>query len=88
MSDTAELLARSDPAAVKALAAAVVENAVGCACSRSATWTAAEREDARRFLIDPEDSRLDRWCAVLDLDPDAVRDGLRRRLRGVLDDAA
>ena len=78
----------SDPEAIKTLACAVLENAISCALSSSATWTPAEREDARRFLTDATDPRLERWVAALALDPDAVRDGIRRRLRGVLDDAA
>ena len=78
----------TDPEAVKALACAVVENAVHYATSDAATVRDAEREDAVRFLTDASDPRLDRWCAALDVDPDAIRDGIRHRLREVLDDAA
>ena len=77
-----------DPSAVRSLAAAIIENALHYATSKAQGVTPSERENARQFLLDPADPRLDRWCAVLDLDPDALRDGLRARLREVLDDAA
>lgn len=75
--------AEPDGAAVRALAAAVIGQAVRELLSGAEPRTVAERqdrEDLAAFLLDPADPRLATWCAPLGLDPDAVREGLRRRL--------
>ncbi|MCZ7618898.1 MAG: hypothetical protein M5U32_11545 [Myxococcota bacterium] len=86
--DDPEALGRTDSEALRALAAAVIENAIYYATSMAGSVTAAEREDARSFLLDPTDPRLDSWVSVLGLDPDALRDRLRPRLRHRGDRAA
>ncbi|MCZ7618809.1 MAG: hypothetical protein M5U32_11060 [Myxococcota bacterium] len=73
--------AETDRDALRALAAAIVDNAVTMATSRASWIRAEEREDARRFLTDDRDRRLDSWLAVLDLDADTVREAMRERLR-------
>ncbi len=81
------MIEASDPESIRRLAVSIIENALTFATSTAAGVSAHDREDARAFLLDPADPRLDRWCAVLDLDPDALRDGLRARLREVQGDA-
>ena len=79
---------RTDADALRALAVAVIENAVTMATS-SASWiTAADRAEALRFLLDDGDPRLDSWVSVLGLDAEAMRDRLRGRLRQRGDRAA
>jgi len=77
-----------DPAALRALACAVLENAVTMATSTAGWIQPAERKEARRFLLDPEDRRLESWVSVLDLDADAIREEMRARLRADRDEAA
>jgi hypothetical protein len=86
--DGPDALARTDSEALRALAAAIVANAIAYATSMAGSVTDAESEDARSFLLDPEDPRLETWVSVLGLDADALRDRLRPRLRQRGDRAA
>jgi len=72
---------QTDPAALRALACAVLENAVTMATSTAGWIQPAERKEARRFLLDPEDRRLESWVSVLGLDVGAIREAMRARLR-------
>ncbi|MCL4685553.1 hypothetical protein KJ059_12480 [Myxococcota bacterium] len=74
--------AETDRAALRALAAAVIENAVVMATSRAGWIRPEERDAARRFLTDDADPRLESWLSILDVDADAIRSAMRARLRG------
>jgi len=73
-----------EPRALRNVAAAVVQRAVedALAPARNASER-RDRDDALRFLLDPEDRRLEQWTSILEVDADALRDGLRRRLRAL-----
>jgi hypothetical protein len=86
--DEPDALARTDADALRALAVAIIENAIYYARSTAASVTDGEREDARAFLLDNADPRLETWVSVLGLDADALRDRLRPRLRQRGDRAA
>lgn len=74
------------PAAVRALASAIIANAVHAATSPAVTDD--DRADALRFLLDPEDRRIELWTAPLGVDLDALRSRLRHRLGWTARDAA
>jgi hypothetical protein len=78
---SAELLDRTDADGLRRLAAAIIENALAYATSTAAGVSPHDKADAIAFLVDDADPRLSWWCAALDLDPDALRDGVRARLR-------
>ena len=71
----------SDGESLKALAAAIIQNAIYYSTATGASVTPHDRADARAFLLDEADPRLPWWCSTLDLDPAALRDGIRARLR-------
>jgi len=79
---------QADPSALRALACAIIENAVVMATSTAAWVTPHDRAEARRFLLDPQDRRLESWVSILDLDADAIREAMRARLRASRDEAA
>ena len=69
----------------KRLSAAIVieafQDATGMKLSMTGSHTprnkgAQRRQEARAFI---ESERLEMWCSVLDLDPDAIRDRVRYR---------
>jgi len=71
-----------DPAAVRALAAAVLAQAVREATAEPSDDPARERsrEDAIGFLVGP---RAERWCDACGIDAEALRDRLAFRLEAV-----
>jgi hypothetical protein len=76
----------ADAESLRALSAAILRQAHADTLDpprlRSGAVDEAVRDDARSFLTDARDRRLERWTALLDVNEDALRAHVRRRLKG------